>query len=139
MSALFYKMDLHPEEDGLNIYTHQFTSIHETPCFHFCVRTNELSYVKCWLQEGEALLQCAKRKGNKIFRIDKKNSRIAFDTEQKAFENLQYRKQLQLRHMRRELEFCKEFLSKTEGKKFSDFSGPIPETQDLVLEYLRFD
>lgn len=142
MENTFYKMILSESEEGLVIFTKRFISIHETPCMHFCVSEYDYKFPR-W-NPGETRIQAAKRNKMKIYRIHKIGSRVAFDSEQKAFENLRYRKEKRIRHLERDLDITKRFLSDTEGKSIDSFEsdGPyrvMPMTAGIVGQYYRFD
>lgn len=135
------------EEEGLSVRTWRLYSIHETPCFHFCIAERERGFLTpAFRREGETDLQLAKRKGIRIYRIHKDGSRIAFETEEEAFEHLRFLKGRQLNHMRREIEFVQRFLEATEGKTLPDLErdtydphqSVVPDTQELVREYYVF-
>lgn len=133
MSTVFYRMDLSAHEDGLRIWTKRFMSIHETPCFHFCVSDYDFNFLSS--------LEEAKSKSVKIHRIHKIGSRIAFKDEQSAFENLRYRKRKQIIHLERELSFARSFLAATENITHSELpeNWVVPNSQAQCLQFYRFD
>jgi hypothetical protein len=148
MSKEFYRMSLSPTEDGLQIFTQAYISVHETECFCFCVLSQRLARFNSARAAGESVFKTAKARNIKLYRINKRFSRIAFATREKALENLRYRKSLQVRHLKRELSFANAFLRKTTeagpyiepcARGFFPEVSTISDTQDLVLEYLRFD
>jgi|GEM_PF-6039359 len=141
----FYRMRLSPDEDGLTIVTNKLVSIHETPCFHFCISDREYGYLQRYRKnEGDTPLQHAKRHRRRIYRISKGVSRIAFETEEEAFEHLRFLKRKQLGHMKREMSFVEAFLEKTEDGIKATRSEPelhqrvVPDTRELVHEFLIF-
>lgn len=151
----FYKMRLLPEESGLTVWTDIFLSIHETPCFHICIRERDRGFFNPVLNsDDESLLKYAKRKHLRTFRIAKDCSRIAFDSLEGAFKNLRYLKSLQARHLERQLEFNNSFLESTKGIVFDELkddrsgwppgaigmpSKSIDGTKELVSKHLTFD
>ena len=148
MSKEFYKMNLVADECGLVVYTRIFLSIHETPCFHFCIRATEKGFLSEPLMlKNESKFQAAKRMGMKVFRIHKSGSRIAFETEEKAFKQLRMLKSKQIEHMRRTIAFNDGFL--TLCKSFDDLlpnykndvckMRTVPETKELVNGYYVFE
>lgn len=142
MNNIYYKMILSESEEGLIIFTHRFVSIHETPCMHFCV--SEWDFKFRHLEQNETPFQTAKRNKLKIIRIHKTGGRIAFDTEEKALDNLRYRKERQIKHLERNLAINKRFLADTDGKKAADFQSDgsyrvMPDTAQIVGQFFRFD
>lgn len=151
----FYKMHLNAEESGLTVWTEIFLSIHETPCFHICIRERDRGFFNPVLNNlDEPLIKYAKRKHIKTFRIAKECSRIAFDSLDGAFKNLRYLKSRQVQHLERQLEFNNSFIESTKGKVFDElkddrYSWPpgaigmpsksIDGTQELVSNHLTFN
>ncbi len=151
----FYKMHLNAEESGLTVWTEIFLSIHETPCFHICIREREKGFFAHLLNsQDEPPIKYAKRKKIKTFRIHKEDSRIAFNTLEKAFGNLRYLKGLQSRHLLRQLEFNNAFIENTKNKIFDELtddrlrwppgaigvpSKSIEGTQNLIRRHFVFD
>jgi hypothetical protein len=133
---VFYKMRLVPAEQGLEIITDVWVSIHETPCFHFCVRNSEQRIIHLFHGKNETDLQYAKRT-RMLKRVSKSNSRFAFDSRNKALEHLKFLKKKQLYHMKRDMSFIKKFLSTSDEDLNS--TGPIPDTKELVREHFVFD
>lgn len=143
---VFYKMLMGIDENGIAVTTRRYFSIHETPCFHFCIAEHDRGFLVPGLRrEGETGLQTARRRKVKVYRIAKAGSRIAFETEEEAFKHLQFLKRKQLNHMRRDIEFVKRFLDVTEDKAHTDLGRDrfglriLPGTQELVGEYYLFD
>jgi hypothetical protein len=141
----FYKMTMDAAEEGIAIFTEKFTPIHEAACFYYCVRERDIKrFVSPLMNDGETKMQLAVRIKIKVFRIAKSGSRIAFETEDKAFKNLIFLKNRQLGHLKRNLAIVREFIDRTNGKSLSDFASDgwqrtIPETLNLVREHYRFD
>jgi len=146
MNKEFYKCKLMPCEEGLSIYVEKYISIHETPCFHFCIQEHH----KGWLakplkkEEGESNYKALKRMKVRIYRVAKEFSRIAFDTEQKAYENLLFLKRKQLVHLNRDIEFINTLITYGADKQFTDipFVGSfrtVPDSHELVSEHYVFD
>lgn len=144
----FYKMRLTDSKDGLMVITDVFVSIHETPCFYYCVRADAKGFFNSALmRDGETKLQYAKRKNIKVRIIHKHGSRIAFETEKQALEHLQMLKRKQIQHMRRQIEFNSVFLDKCKsvGDLNNVYSSDIckhrviPFTDDLCKGYFLYD
>lgn len=144
----FYRADLFPSEDGLDVIIENYHTIHETPCFHFVVSAYRTDFIcEPLMKEGESVMQFCKRRNIKVRRIHKDGSRIAFETKEDAFKNLRYRKQKQIMHMERQIEFNKAFLEKcailgdalkgTEQRQNTWYR--VPDTRHLVNEHLVFD
>ena len=132
---IFYKKELHPSENGLQIFTRKWICIHETECFCFCIPEYDQGFYKVLKLKGETDLACARRR--KILkRISKQNSRFAFDSEEKALEHLRFLKKKQLSHMRRDIKFLELFLATPDENMSGDL---IPDSKDLVEEYFIFD
>lgn len=136
IDAIFYKMRLVPADEGLEIVTTEWISLHETPCFHFCVRMDVKRILHLFHSKDETDLSYARRK-KKLKRISKTNSRFAFDSKEKALKHLKFLKTKQLCHMRRDILFIEKLLSSSDDDLTS--IGPIPDTKELVREYFVFD
>lgn len=142
----FYKMHLNAEEGGLTVNTTAYSVIGETECYYYVVIKFDETMVTFAAKQGsETPVQCARRL-KKLKKIDKRNSRFAFETEEKAYEHLKFLKRKQLVHMRREIAFIESFLKsepKLDELKERRFYGniwrEIPGTEDLVKEYFNFD
>tara|TARA_R110002050_G_scaffold53014_1_gene120536 strand:+ start:82 stop:489 length:408 start_codon:yes stop_codon:yes gene_type:complete len=134
-----------PCEEGLSIYVKKFISIHETPCFHFCIQEHNKGFVsKPLLKEGENNYQSLKRRKIKMHKISKEGSRIAFDSEQKAYENLLFLKRRQLRHLNRDIEFINTLITYGSDKQFKDIPivgsfRTVPDSHELVHEHYVFN
>ena len=145
MSKIFYKMRLVPSEQGLSIWTDRFYSVHETPCYHFCIAEWQRGFdVPALIKDGETAYQSLKRRGVKLRKVAKQNSRVAFEDREQAFKNLIYLKGRQLMHMKRDLEFLNAFLSFTKDNTLDDLQDVhsqliVPKTKDLVLGHYVFD
>src|SRR5699024_1079237 len=121
-------------------------SIHESRLYHFCVTEGAIVNINVNCStEGESVLQKAGRLKIRDYRIHKSSRRVAFYTEEEAFEHLRLRKRKQLRHLERDIEFAKAFLRITDGASLDEFqSDPpigriVPNTEELVNEHYRFD
>lgn len=145
MSKVFYKMKLVPSELGLSIWTDTFYSVHETPCYHFCINEWQRGFAAAGLvNEGETAFQSLKRRGVTLRRIAKQGSRVAFESREQAFKNLVYLKSRQLMHMKRDLEFLNRFLEFSKDNGLADLEEKytqliVPETEDLVRGRFTFD
>lgn len=142
MDKTFYKMRITPDEDGLVVITDKWLSIHETPCFHYCIREHNKGLMKITFNTIKGMpLQTAKKKGIRVKRISKDCSRFAFDTEEKAFEHLRFLKRKQLGHMKRDIKFLKLFLSEATGLDALEkgLYATVPNTKELVHEHYAFD
>ncbi len=142
MKTIFYKMHLIPTESGLEVITDKWVSIHETPCFHFCVREHNARTFEMPCIQGETELQKAKRLHIRIRRIHKIGGRFAFDTEEKAMEHLKFLKRKQLVHMKRVTLFVESFLNADELKNVGSNLHPrmmVPNSGGLVNGVILFD
>lgn len=144
MKKVFFRMKLTPSELGLQIWTDKYFSVHETPCYHFCIAEWQQGYTSARLDEGETQYQSLKRRGIKLKKIAKKNSRFAFETKEEAFENLVYLKKRQLLHLKRDVEFLSAFISFSKGGGLNDLDEIhnqliVSGTKDLVLSHYAFD
>lgn len=143
-AKVFYQLYMSEAEEGIAVIPRKFISVHETEFFNFCVKECEYQWIKSFANKDEPLIKATKRRRNKIFRISKGNSRIAFDTEEKAFQNLIYRKKKQIAHLQRNLAIVGKFLSEVKGKKVEDIPDHglyrvLPDTEEIVREYFNFD
>lgn len=147
MGKEFYKARLTADESGLVVEISEFVSIHESPCFHYVIGKYRGTRLLEALKASESPLAAAKRMKVKVYRIDKRASRIAFETREIAIAHLRFLKQKQIIHLQRELDFCKAFLNaKSESLEpldTCDGTKPnfffVPDTQELVNNYLTFD
>jgi len=142
----FYKCKLMPCEEGLSIYVQKYVSVHETPCFHFCIEDHHKGWLAKPLKKykGESNIKALKRMRVKIYRVAKQCSRIAFETEQEAYDQLLFLKRRQINHLKRDIEFLDNFINYGSKRKFKDipFTGSfrtVPDTQELVREHYVFD
>ncbi len=143
---MFYSMKLFPAEYGMEIYKTTFYAFHETPCFYFCCDEFNLNRMNCYPKiDKETQSQKAKRSRVDIKRIAKTGSRIAFDTEEKAFNHMIFMKERQVTHLKKQLEGLDLSLNLLSGKRFKDLpkdaygSTVIEGTQEFVSENYRFD
>jgi len=135
--TIFYKKRLEADESGLIVITDRYMSIHETPCFHYCIPEHLKRWPQISKKKDETELQWARR--SKILkRIHKGSSRIAFPTEDEALQNLKFLKMRQITHLERQIAFNKYFLDAGELEKVGRYSV-VPESRDLVHEHLCFD
>lgn len=145
MSKVFYKCRLMPCEEGLSVYVKKFISAYETPCFHFCIEEHNRGRLAVPLiNEGENNRQALERMKVKVFRVAKSGSRVAFETEQEAYEQLVFLKRRQLAHLNRDIEFLNAFINYGSDRQFNDipFTGnfrTVPNSQELVSEHYVFD
>ena len=141
MKNIFYKKRLTPTESGLEVITDKWVSIHETPCFHFCVAEWRAKSLTALKRSDETELQYARRL-KMLKRIHKSGSRFAFDTEEKALEHLRFLKRKQLGHMERDVTFIKYFLE-CDTLKPADRRGfdslLVPGSKSLVNQHFVFD
>lgn len=147
MDKKFYKMRLSEDEDGLSVITTEYVPIHETHCVFFCVDKRWLSrFNSVLMKQGESKLQFAKRVGIKVRQIHKSGSRIAFESKEKALNHLLWMKKRQIRHLNRQIAFNKAFVEKckslddlTADNSYSVDCYIVPDTRELVHEYLLFN
>lgn len=144
----FFRARLQPEQEGLIIRYETWVSIHETPCFCYCVTDWDLKYLNCLRDfKEQPTLKNAKQSKRKIKRIDKNNSRFAFTTREKALDNLRYLKRLQLKHLKRDIEFLECFLDCEQLEDHSyklaglndGLMQKVPNSDDLVQSHYVFD
>lgn len=143
MKELF-RMKLNPTEGGLSVWTETYFSVHETPCYYFCVADWMISSVPALCRGTTAGYEMLKARGVKFKRVSKLNSRFAFETKELAYDNLVYLKKLQLGHLNRDIELLGAFMSFNENKGMTDLSSDhgqlfIPNTNELVNNHFNFD
>lgn len=112
---IFYKMHVELDTDII-IRTDKYVSIHETPCFHYCIPEFMSSLMSQESLDNETDLKKAKRLNLNVKRISKDSSRFAFDTKEKAFEHLKLLKRKQIEHLQRNLKLMTMFIKKTDNK-----------------------
>lgn len=150
MSKLFYRTEMTAAEEGLVLITKVFVSIRETEKMHFCVVDHHHRRLLNPVlgNPNEPLIDAAKRKKYKIYRVHKQGSRIASPTEDAAFDSLLYRKRKQVRHLQINLAVVGKFLELAEGKQLTEFpkepfhdfiQRTIPDTVDFVCEHYCFN
>lgn len=139
---IFYKFAIEAHEEGLAVGMRRFISIHETPCYCYCLAEFQHHLMNCHLSNKkpkETMLQFAKRDGRPVKRIAKSGGRFAFQTQEEALERLKYLKRKQVKHMERELAFLNRFLevdpALSDLERKSDFYMLIPGTAELVGQY----
>ena len=133
-----YKMFLGEDPQGLVVQTREFIVIHETECYFFYISSSNEYMLSTGLRnKGESEIQYARRK-KIVKRVQKGSFRSVFETKEKALEHLKFMKERQLSHMIRQKAFIDAFLN---CEKLDDFCGMllVPDTEDLVNEYLNFD
>lgn len=145
MSKEFYQLKLNPTEGGIVLWLNKFYSFHETPCYHYCMQEWQRNLVApCFVKKSETIVQSLKRRGIKFSRIHKTQSRKAFDTKEKAYNNFIFLKKRHLSHLKRDIKMINEVLKFDDEKSFGDLedyghSFLIPNTNELVLEEYIFD
>jgi hypothetical protein len=146
VETVFYKMHMSVDEGGIGIFTERFYSVHETNCYHYCVsETRKNRFSSVFYKGDESPVAYAKRRKIRLYKIHKRISRIAFKTEQLAYENLLFLKSRQLIHLKRDVAIVGEFLEKTTGKNLDDFKSwvdgvrMVPSTASIVNQHYRFD
>ena len=142
----FYKMQLHPGEYGVKVFTTTFFSIHETECFNFCVNEFALMRMNGYGNlKNESQTAKAKRALVKVHRVAKVGSRVAFDSKQKAYDHLIFMKKRHVRHLQRDIELIglslKALLNSTFEEMKPDLNGNIviDGTKETVLEHYTFN
>lgn len=150
----YYKARLVYSEEGMQVVFDILHSIHETQCYSYCLNRWNLTNGEVHpplKREGESNFKAAKRLKYKIIRIHKGSSRIAFETKEKAFEQLLFLKRRQIGHMKREIDLLTYFLERVkdtglatlEHEKSYCGDGPqlytLKESTDKLLEYYHFD
>lgn len=141
----YYKMKLIPSEDGLSLWVTRWICIRETEHIAYCVPESVMRGLQITARgQGQSLYDAAKKE-KYCRRIHKTCSRIAFPTEQEAFEHLRFLKRRQLNHIKRDQIFIERFLEDTKNKTITDFlpdrlgDRVLPDTEELVHEYYHFD
>ena len=141
----YYKMKLIPSEEGLSLWVTRWICLRETEHIAYCVPESVMTILRIRARQENQSLYDAAKKEKYCRRIHKTCSRIAFPTEQKAFENLSFLKRRQLNHLKRDQVFIERFLEDIKEKTIADFPPDewghrvLPETEDLVHDYYCFD
>ena len=126
----FYRAKFRATEQGLQVYTTVFVSVHETPHMHFCVHEVHAGYD--WEKVKELKIP--------VTRIHKDGSRIAKPTPEDAFEHLKFRTLKRKLHLKRELALTVSFLDGLEDRGLSELKdGVVPDTLSTVQQYYLFD
>lgn len=101
----YYRIDSYVREGGIELHCQEYISIHETPCFHFCISGYDIARFNHYktVSPKESSLALAKRIHLRIRRISKDGSRIAKPTKEQAFENYKLRKRLQIKRCQEKL------------------------------------
>lgn len=137
----FYRANLHETSQGLEVYFQEWVSIHETPCYHYCINAYNRSLLSYdVIHKGEmdkSPLQKAKRMKAKIKKVMKGYSRFASETKEEAFKALVYRKQCHLSHLKRDVDILGVFLKEIEEMSLNDLtknhgSYIVPNTEEIV-------
>ena len=140
----FYKMKLIPTEGGLSVWANTYVSIHETPCYHYCIPDWNKGLLGVVGDQKETLYEKAKARNIKVHKVHKTSSRFAFETKELAYENLLYLKKRQLIHLNRDIELLTKFLNFNEGAGYKDLDNShgqlfVPDSDELVKEHYAFD
>ena len=141
----FYRLSVNYEEHGLGFWITTYFSLHETPCYYYCVEEfAKLILSHESLRDGETIYQLAKRKGVRLHRIHKTCSRKAFDTKEKAYKNFMFLKRRQLTHLKRDIKVVSRLLEFDESSSYSDLIHQdrtmlMPGTRKFIDENITFD
>ena len=144
----YYRAKLLADEDGLCVFFERYASVHETESYSYCVPEGDIPRVK-GLSNFEKISMLKAAKQLKLMkRVHKSGGRFAFANKQDALSNLLFRKRRQIKHMLREIRFAEALIDKvmcvedlrldTGLNTISDWHI-VPETKDLVREYLVFE
>jgi len=137
---IYYKKRMVAAEEGLLIITERWISVHETPETHLCIEESALNRFKSAVSFNNNLSkQQVARKHFRAKRVHKTSSRFAFDSEDKALENLLFLKRLQLKHLERNAKFAECLLANHEDLQPYGNYQLVKNSSELVHEYLRFD
>jgi hypothetical protein len=139
--SIYYKMRLEADPSGLMIVRDKWVSIHETPCFAYCIPANRAKWVESESNRHKISKLKAAKNLKLLKRISKESSRFAFRNETKAMQNLRFLKSRQLKHLERQQKFIEKFLACDELESV-DPDGElmrVPNSEDLVHKYYRFE
>lgn len=144
MSDVYYRAYWSPDVDGIHVGFEEWISIHESPCFAYCVygKTRRLMVTYAAESHGASALQAAKRLGIKVRRIDKAASRFAKPTKGLALNHMLFRQARRLRHLQRDTALIEALLNQVKVVDESEneiYDFTLPNTRDLVYKYMRFD
>lgn len=137
----YYRAYWSPDVDGIRVGFEEWISIHESPCYHYCVRDYHARTIPILLS-GQSVLQYAKRRGISVKRIDKAASRFAKPTKGLALNHMLFRQARRLRHLQRDTALIEVLLDQVKVVDESEnelYDFTLPNTRDLVHEYVRFD
>lgn len=146
-TPIYYRATMQFDEDGLHVQFAEYQSIHETPCYSYCVVREKIARVACRAYADKTTkLKAAKRIGLTIKRIHKGCSRFAHPTKEHALASLKYRKRKQIQHLKRELDFAETFVEKDPGMNdliretyMSSNWYVVPGTADVIHKHVIFD
>lgn len=141
----FFKFSIAPDFGDLSLWLHRYCSFHETPCYYYCVEEFSRGMVSDrFIVNGESMVKSLERRGVKVYRIHKTQSRKAFDTKEKAYQNFMFLKRLQLGHVERNISVLKKLIEFDERNSFSDLNDAghamlLPNTKGFVNNIFTFD
>ena len=140
MMKELYRMHLSAGTDSIYVRCEVWCCIHETECFWFCVNSAEIGIFSI-LNKGEDLtLQRAKKSKILVKRIHKSRSRFAFESKDKALDNLMFRKRKQNEHLSRQLKENNLFIENCKSiKDLIESFGllKVPNTKEYCRETYR--
>lgn len=135
-----YRMYLNTGTDSIYVGYETWVCIHETKCFWFCANSVEIGIFSN-LNNGKGLtLQEAKKLKILVKRIHKSGSRFAFESKEKALNNLLYRKRKQNEHLSRQLKENNLFIENCKSIKdlIQSFGLlKVPNTKEYCREAYR--
>lgn len=134
----FYRASLVATAEGLCVSFDQYVSFHESECFAWCVQDWYTGKAFGILDNSKTIVKDVKEV-MPVKRIDKRFSRFASTSKELAVEHLRLRKRKQIKHLERELEFAKAFLTNGVRPSVSDDSLLVDRTEDLVNDHYVFD
>ena len=137
----YYRAYWSPEVDGIYVGFEEWVSIHESPCYHYCVRDYYTQMIPALLS-GQSALQYAKSQKINVKRIDKVTSRFAKPTKGLALNHMLFGQSRRLQHLRRDIAFIEALLDQVKVVDESEnelYDFTLPNTRSLVCEHLRFD
>lgn len=149
---IYYKAKLHMAEPGMQVQFKEFHQIHETECYSYCVDDWNFPIPQSLKLVGETDIKAAKRRGIKIHRIHKTSSRVAFDTKEKAFNQLVFLKRRQINHMKRDVDLFSYFLDRVKDDGMAVLKAEwyphklrngdlytLPDSTEKISRYYVFD
>ena len=137
----YYRAYWSPEVDGIHVGFEEWVSIHESPCYHYCVRDYYTRMMPALLG-GQSALQYAKSRKINVKRIDKVASRFAKPTKGLALNHMLFRQSRRLQHLRRDIAFIEALLDRV--KVVDDSENELDDfivhgTKSLLNDFLVFD